>query len=371
MQMESSASAIAQIEAELLEAAGRLAGSAAIVRDYADRFQDGISAVAAARAEQAAREFAALRAAAQAGHKAELAQAFARHEQALDRADAVVTRLVAAHPWALRGFDDPAWDEYAPDARARYPEGLRVGLLEMTSTAEVPPLPAVARLAGHGHVLIRADPGEAASSRSLLQALALRLVVSTAPGMVRLALADPAGQGQHLSAFLRLPASLRAGDLAVSEPEVEELVRALAEHVREVNKTRLTNVYDTIEAYNTAATGLPLPYHILVVDSFPAGFTERAAALLARLAGNGARAGVYILATIDRSVKLPHDFDLASLKARATNLRIREQDHLSWDDHQFGQVTIKPDQMPAAAPSEQLAGRGRGLSRRRQPQPAI
>jgi hypothetical protein len=319
------------------------------MRGYADRFQEGIAAVAAAWAERAAREFAALRATAHDAHEAELSRIDVRHEQVLDDADTMVTTLVAAHPWALRGFDGPTWDGYAPDAGARYPEGLRIGLLEVTSGAEVPLLPAIVRLAGHGHVLIRPDPGETAASRSLLQALALRLIVSPAPGMVRLALADSPGQGQHLSAFLRLPASLRVGDLAVTESEVEELMRALSEHVSVVNKTRLTNVYDTIEAYNAAATGLPLPYHVLVIDSFPAGFTDRAAAQLAQLADNGPRAGVYILATIDHGMKLPRGFDLASLKSRATNLRMREQGHLSWDDDEFGKATIKPDQMPVAA----------------------
>jgi S-DNA-T family DNA segregation ATPase FtsK/SpoIIIE len=348
MQTKSCKLPISEIEAEILEAVGRLAGSAGIVQGYADRYQEGIVAVAAARSERAGREFALLRARATAAHEAELAEIAARHEQALDDADEMVTTMVAANPWALRGFDESAWDCYAPDAAARYPDGVRVGLLEAGSAAEVPPLPAIARLAGHGHILIRCDRGQENEGRSLLQALALRLVVSAAPGMVRLALADSPGQGQHLSAFLRLPASLRAGDLAVTESEVEELLRTLSEHVSDVNKTRLTNVYETIEGYNAAATGLALPYHVLVVDSFPAGFTDRAAALLAQLAGNGPRAGVYILATIDHDVKLPRGFDLASLKSRATNLRMREQGRLSWDDEDFGQATIKSDQMPAA-----------------------
>ena len=359
MGTESRKPAIAEIEAEILGAVGRLARSSAIVQGYADRFQEGIAAVAAARAERAGRELAALRARATAAHEAELSRIAERHEQALDDADRMVATLVAACPWALRGFDEPTWDCYAPDVAARYPDGVRVGLFGVGSAAEVPPLPAIARLAGHGHVLIRSDRGHEDGGRSLLQALALRLVVSAAPGMVRLAMADSSGQGQHLSAFLRLPASLRTGDLAVTESEVEELLRGLSEHVSEVNKTRLTNVYETIEAYNAAATGLALPYHVLVVDSFPVGFNDRAAALVAQLADNGPRAGVYILATIDHGVKLPRGFDLASLKSRATNLRMREQGHLSWDDEDFGQATVKPDQMPAAVRANAWLERGR------------
>ena len=40
-----------------------------------------------------------------------------------------VAALTAAHPWALGGFGDQAWDGYRPDPHAPPPDGLRVGLL--------------------------------------------------------------------------------------------------------------------------------------------------------------------------------------------------------------------------------------------------
>ena len=63
-----------------------------------------------------------------------------------------VTALTAAHPWALDGFDAPAWAAYQPDPQAAPPDGLRVGVLRMGEG--LPPTPAVARFAGHGHLLI-------------------------------------------------------------------------------------------------------------------------------------------------------------------------------------------------------------------------
>jgi hypothetical protein len=124
----------------------------------------------------------------------------------------VVTALTAAHPWALAGFGEPAWDAYQPDPYAPAPEGLRVGVLRLAGHAGAsgPPLPAVARFARHGHLLIT-ESGFVHGARSLLQALALRLATAAGPGTVRFALADPVGQGQHLSAFLRLPAPMRVG----------------------------------------------------------------------------------------------------------------------------------------------------------------
>jgi hypothetical protein len=203
-----------------------------------------------------------------------------------------VTALTAAHPWALGGFDAAAWDGYQPDPHAPPPDGLRVGLLRTPGRPGGPALPAVARFARHGHVLISesgfadGDP----TPRSLLQALVLRLATAAGPGRVRFALADPVGQGRHLSAFLRLPAQLRVGTGVAARPaEIEALLTTLTDHVVEVTQHRLTNVYDSVEAYNAATTGVLVPYHVLVLAGFPAGVDDQAAELLGRLARNGPR----------------------------------------------------------------------------------
>src|SRR5580658_2485669 len=285
-----------------------------------------------------------------------------------------VTSLAAAHPWALGGFGDPAWDAYRPDPHAPPPDGLRVGLLRTpggpsrpaagpavgpsgpaagpSGGPALPLLPAVARFARHGHVLI-SERGFADGARSLLQALVLRLVIATGPGLVRFALADPVGQGRHLSAFLRLPSRLRVaalgGGVAARPAEIEALLMTLTNHVVEVTQRRLTNVYDSVEAYNAATTGVLVPYHVLVLAGFPAGVDDQAAELLGNLARNGPRAGLYILATVDPSLPLPRGFDLAALSALSTNLGLDPRGDLTWDDPDFGRCTISPDQMPTAA----------------------
>jgi DNA segregation ATPase FtsK/SpoIIIE, S-DNA-T family len=257
------------------------------------------------------------------------------------------TALTAAHPWALDGFGAPAWAAYQPDQQAPPPDGLRVGTLRMGEG--LPPTPAVARFAGHGHLLI-SECGFADGARSLLQALTLRLATATRPGTVRFALADPVGQGRHLSAFLRLPAQMRVGTRVAAGPaETEALLTTLTGHVVEVTQTRLTNVYDSVEAYNAATTGATVPYHVLVLAGFPAGVSDRAAELLGRLARNGPRSGLYIVATLDPGLPMPRDFDLAALTALGTTLGLDSGGELTWDDPDFGGGVIEPDQMPAAA----------------------
>ena len=257
------------------------------------------------------------------------------------------TALAAAHPWALAGFGAPAWASYRPDSQAPPPDGLRVGVLRLGEG--LPPAPAVARFAGHGHLLI-SEHGFADGARSLLQALTLRLATATRPGTVRFALADPVGQGRYLSAFLRLPAQLRVGaGVAASTAETESLLATLTGHVVEVTQTRLTNVYDSVEAYNAATTGATVPYHVLVLTGFPAGLSDRAAELLGRLARNGPRSGLYIVATVDPGLEMPRGFDLDALSALGTTLSVDSRGDLGWDDPDFGGGVIEPDQMPAAA----------------------
>jgi S-DNA-T family DNA segregation ATPase FtsK/SpoIIIE len=246
-----------------------------------------------------------------------------RHQHYLDSLD-----LVTTQSWALTDFGDPAWDDYAPDLDAALPDGLRVGSLYGGA------VPALAPFRGHGHLLIETGSDE------LLQVLALRLATATRPGTVRFALADPVGQGRHLSAMLRLPAHLRVGSgVAASPEEIEHLLTALTRHVVDVTQTRLTNVYESVEDYNAATTGGTVPYHVLVLAGFPADISDRAAELLTRLARNGPRAGLYILATARSQSQLPV----------STVLSAHVDGSLSWDDPDFGHCIAEPDLMPAAA----------------------
>jgi len=245
------------------------------------------------------------------------------HQHYLDGLD-----LVPAQSWALTDFGDPAWDDYAPDLDAAFPDGLRVGSLHGGA------VPALAPLRGHGHLLIEAGSDE------LLPVLALRLATAARPGTVRFALADPVGQGRHLSAMLRLPGHLRVGGgVAASPEEIEYLLTALTRHVVDVTQTRLTNVYNDVEAYNAATTGGTVPYHVLVLAGFPADVSDRAAELLIRLARNGPRAGLYIIATAQQQSQLP----------LSTVLHAHADGTLSWDDPDFGHCVATQDRMPPAA----------------------
>jgi DNA segregation ATPase FtsK/SpoIIIE, S-DNA-T family len=347
---------IEEIEREIHDAYVQLAESVARVRYGHEHYLDSLTARNAPQVRQEPPEFSdwyAAPAVADTAHETVIAAATQAHDQAVGGLPEALKTLTAANPWALADFGSPEWSRYEPDLNAPSPTGVRVGVLNvgaMRGAGEVggmPPMPAVARFTGHGHLLIEAEDGAADGARSLLQALTLRLAVATRPGTVRFALADPLGQGEQLSGFLRLPAALRVGaGVASSAAEIEALARTLTDHVVEVTQTRLTNVYDSIEAYNAATTGVSVPYQVLVLAGFPGGISEQSAELLTRLARNGPRAGVYILATIDRGLERTRAPGLAALAA--ADLHVAANGTVTWNDPDFGRWAIEPDAMPPA-----------------------
>jgi S-DNA-T family DNA segregation ATPase FtsK/SpoIIIE len=343
---------IEEIERDIHDAYLRLAESVTSIRYCHEHYLDHLAAPGGqqARLDRSARRgLIPWQADADAAHETVIATARAAHDQATGDLPGTVTLLTADHPWALADFGDPRWDYYTPDLKAPSPTGVRVGALTVPSGSGIPPVSAVARLAGHGHLLIAAENQAAAGARSLLQALTLRLAVATRPGTMRFALADPLGQGEQLSGFLRLPAALRVGSgVASSAAEIEALLKTLTDHVVEVTQTRLTNVYDSVEAYNESSTGVSVPYHVLVLAGFPGGITTYSAELLARLARNGPRAGVYILATAERGQEEGRSLDLTALTATATALHVDGRGSVAWDDPDYGRWVIEPDVLPPA-----------------------
>jgi DNA segregation ATPase FtsK/SpoIIIE, S-DNA-T family len=342
---------IEEIEHEIHDAYVRLAGSAALVRHCREHYLDSLTAPAGRRPRPEFNGWHAAPAAAGAAHETVTAAAGEAHDQARETLPGAVHALAAAHPWALSGFGGPEWDHYEPEPDAPSPAGIRVGVIHLAGDGGMPPVPAVARFAGHGHLLIAAEHGTASGvARSLLQALTLRLAVATRPGTVRFALADPLGQGAQLSGFLRLPAGLRVGSgVASSAAEIEALLRTLTDHVVEVTQTRLTNVYGSVEAYNATTTGVSVPYHVLVLTGFPGGISEHSAELLAQLARNGPRAGVYIVATVERWQERARGLHLGALTGAATDVHVDGSGTVFWDDPEFGRWAIEPDLMPPAA----------------------
>lgn len=252
--------------------------------------------------------------------------------------------MCSAFRWVVSDWDDPVWQDYAAQPDAPIPSAVRVGRVQMPDGADLGDVPALVAWLGKGHLFLS---GDANAARRIAQTILLRLLVSFPPNALRLALADPVGLGTNLSAFLRLPDTLR-GDKVCSHPaEIEEQLDALAKHIETVNQSRLQNLYPTIEAYNDQMGEIAVPYYVLALNDFPAGFDDRMAERLLQIARNGPRAGVYLVATLNRDHTLSRDFNLSDLTALGTVLNVPASHQLTCDDPEFGQYPIVPDTLPA------------------------
>ena len=284
------------------------------------------------------------------------AQADGEYRQALTQADQKLENvrqqarnkldeMRSAFHWVVSGWDDPAWQQYAPQIDAPLPSAVRIGRLDVKQDFGLGDLPALLPFLGSNHLFLQGD-GE--KTRALLQNILLRLVVSSGPGALRFVLVDPAGSGANLAAFLRLPDTLRGAKVYSRAEEVEKQLEALVTHIETVIQTRLMNVYPDLEAYNAQAGAIAVPYTVLALVDFPAGFSERMADNLLNIARNGPKAGVYIAASLDpQTYALPRNFKPEDLTGLGRLLTLGKDEHMAWDDPEFGKYEVILDQLPS------------------------
>lgn len=281
------------------------------------------------------------------GYEANLRAQFAEH----------LAACYAAMPnlrYAQAAWDEAAWSEYRPGDHFLPISSARVGQFHE--------LPVFLPVFGHAHVVIANGDGD-----DLLQNLALRLVLCSPPGRVRLHLADPVGGGNRVAALLPLPAALRSAQVATRSSEIEAALDELINHVRTVVQERLVNTHPNIEAYNATQPELAVPYHLLVWPDALHGITERAWDGLRFIAQNGARAGVYLLASLAGDARPPRKANLDDVLKHATVLRGRvgaatqgrpdsdptrgqagQAGEVEWTDPELGRLRAHSDGLPTA-----------------------
>jgi hypothetical protein len=230
--------------------------------------------------------------------------------------------------------------------------------------AEAPPFPALAGLVGSGHLFLQGGDNARPAALELLRAVLLRLLVSAPSGTIHLVMADAYSARASLSIFRRLPDWLRGAKIWVSPQEIEARLQELVARIESVVQTRLINSDATIEGYNLARPEQRLPYQILALADFPAGFNDRMAELLLTIARNGPRAGVYIAAHLNPECPPPRSFAMEPLTALATLLRFTAPDRAEWDDPLFGAYAVRPDSLPPTDRMDTLlAAVGEGAER--------
>jgi hypothetical protein len=138
---------------------------------------------------------------------------------------------------------------------------------------------------------------------------------------------------------------LVAGRIWTDSKHIDERLSLVSEHMEKVLQKYLRNEFATLHEYNQSAGEVAEPYHLVVAANFPAGFSDNAARKLVSIASAGPRCGVYVLVSIDRSLRLPHEFKLDELLNHAVHLDWTE-DRLVWKYPLFEKLPLEIDHMP-------------------------
>lgn len=198
--------------------------------------------------------------------------------------------------------------------------------------------------------------------KQALQSLMLRLLTALPPGTVRFTMIDPLGLGESFGGFMHLAdfdELLVNHRIWTESGQIEHRLADLTEHMENVFQKYLRNEFQTIEEYNASAGEVAEPYHFLVINDFPAKFSEVAARRLASIVNSGPRCGVYTLLNMDPARPMPSGVSLADLEPWMTCF--------DWQDGGFhyrptGSTELSGPRVSSNQFADRLHEQGAGLS---------
>ena len=241
-------------------------------------------------------------------------------------------------PWEI-----PRWKDWEPPLE--FQNAAKFGTLnvDMVKAAEVAPKDSRFALPGpaafsvpllltyplQGSILFESQKAGHDEAVAAINNIIFRLLSTNPAGKLSFTIFDPIGLGQNFAGLMHLAdfeESHINSRIWTQSAQFEEKLAELNEHMEKVIQMYLRNEYETIAEYNAQAGTIAEKYHILVIASFPANFTDTAAKRLRNIATSGARCGVYTLIDWDQRNALPQDFVPDELRKNSVALVRREND---------------------------------------------
>lgn len=211
-------------------------------------------------------------------------------------------------------------------------------------------LPAAMVFSEQPRLVVTADGAGRRAAVEVLHLAMLRLLSSMPAGKLRFTIIDGAGLGENFAAFMHLADydEQLVGSRIWTEPkQIDERLSLVSAHMEKVLQKYLRNEFATIHDYNRSAGEVAEPYHVVVAANFPAGFSESAARKLVAISQSGPRCGVFTLLSIDRQLRLPHEFKLDSLLEGAMELAWTGE-RLAWKYPLFERLPLQLNPLPPA-----------------------
>ncbi|HEX4263055.1 MAG TPA: FtsK/SpoIIIE domain-containing protein [Verrucomicrobiae bacterium] len=256
--------------------------------------------------------------------------------QAIGAANEFAAKLFP--PWEI-----PLWKDWEPPLEFKNAAKFGTLNVDMTKAAEAVPKDSRLALPGsptfsvpllltyplQGSILFEAQKTGHDEAVAAINNIIFRLLSTNPAGKLSFTIFDPVGLGQNFAGLMHLAdfeESHINSRIWTQPAQFEEKLAELNEHMEKVIQMYLRNEYETIAEYNAQAGTIAEKYHILVIASFPANFTDTAGKRLRNIATSGARCGVYTLIHWDQRNALPQDFVPDELRKNSVALARREND---------------------------------------------
>ncbi len=229
------------------------------------------------------------------------------------------------------------------DARLSFPDLVRFSL------------PLLLTFPTPGSILFETWESGRTEAVAALNALILRLLLSTPPGKLSFTIFDPVELGQSFAGLMHLAdheETLVNGRIWTQPRQIEQRLADLNEHMEKVIQMYLRNEHETLAEYNEEAGDIAEKYHFLVIADFPANLSEAAAARLFSIAASGARCGIYTLIHCDHRRTTQHGLVLDELRKNSLCLRCKGTDFVL-DNHyvEGGRLVLEAPPAPELATS--------------------
>ncbi len=212
-------------------------------------------------------------------------------------------------------------------------------------------LPALMTMDELPGMVISAEGKGRERATSLLQVMMLRFLTALPAGKLRFTIIDPSALGENFAAFMHLAdhdEQLVGGQIWTEPRQIHQRLTLLSDHMEKVLQKYLRNEFESIHQYNQHAGEVAEPYHVLVLANFPVGLSDASIHKLLTISQSGPRCGVYSLLSIDKSQRLPNDFDVQEFIQGNVHLDW-VQDQLRWNYPLFEKLHLEIDQLPPRA----------------------
>ena len=191
-------------------------------------------------------------------------------------------------PWELARWKSwTASDEVAADE-------LRVGTLREGVSGDVLDAPLMVPFIGSGRPIVLASLGEDQhrQAAALMQSLVIR-TMTMFPQQARYTLLDPAGNGLAFPMARNVPrVSVATGDVRRDLDEVTREIQRIVRTYLDPSRPSFEDIPDEMRAAEH--------YHFVFVADFPNGYDLRAIEALQTIARTGTKAGVYVIAHVNK-----------------------------------------------------------------------